>query len=127
MSPKEAMKMRRRQTLAGGAAFLLALVHAPGSIAQPAAKRAVIGWLDAGERRDWWDAFRLQLRELGYVEGRNVSFELRFAKGTPDALPALANDLVQLKVAVIVTASSAAALAAERATRSIPIVMASGG
>ena len=83
--------------------------------------------LDAGERMEGWDAFRQQLRELGYVEGRNVSFEQRFAKGRPEALPALANDLVELKVAVIVTTGNTAADAAAHVTRKIPIVMATAG
>ncbi|HVE48956.1 MAG TPA: ABC transporter substrate-binding protein [Casimicrobiaceae bacterium] len=87
----------------------------------------VIGLLDAGERREWWDALRQRLRGLGYVEGRNVSFESRYAKGKMDALNALADELARLEVAVIVTSSSAAAVAAARATRKIPIVIASGG
>ena len=116
--------MNRRETL-----LALAALGAPPLIAhaQPAASLTVIGLLDGGERREWWDAFRDQLRELGYVEGRNIRFEQRFAKGKLDGLPALATELVQMKVAVIVTSSSAAAIAAERATRSIPIVTASGG
>ena len=56
-----------------------------------------------------------------------MTFERRYAKGKLESLPALANELVQLKVAVIVTSSSVAAIAAQRATRRIPIVMASGG
>ena len=119
--------MKRRQVLSEIAAFGLLFVRVPELRAQSGVKKIVIGLLDAGERREWWDAFRQKFRELGYVEGRNVSFETRYAKGNLDALPALANELVQLKVAVIVTSSSIAASAAERATRKIPIVMASGG
>jgi putative ABC transport system substrate-binding protein len=107
--------------------FGAAVLEAQRSSAQPRGQKSVIGLLDGGERPEWWDAFRKQLRELGYVEGRNVSFELRYAKGKPDALPALADELVRLNVAVIVTSATSAALAAERATRTIPIVMASGG
>jgi putative ABC transport system substrate-binding protein len=124
---REAILMKRRQVLAGGATFLLALLRTTGSNAQSGTRKTVIGYLDAGERREWWEAFRQQLRELGYVEGQNVTFEQRYAKGNLDALSGLANELVQLKVALIVTSSSAAAVAAERATRSIPIVTASGG
>ena len=119
--------MKRRRILCLAVAFALPVFVAPRLRAQSSAKTTVIGLLDAGERREWWDAFRQQLRELGYVEGRNVSFETRYAKGNLEALFALANELVQLKVAVIVTSASAAAVAAARATRKIPIVMASGG
>src|SRR2546426_3977013 len=119
--------MKRRQVLSEIAAFALLPLGVPELKAQSSAKATVIGLLDAGERRDLWDVFRRKLRELGYVEGRNVSLETRYAKGKLEALPALANELVQLNVAVIVKASSAAAVAAERATRKIPIVMATGG
>ena len=119
--------MKRRQVFFGVVGFGLALLEPPELRAQSNARRTVIGMLDAGERLEWWDAFRQQLRELGHVEGRNVSFEQRYAKGRPDALPALASELVQLNVAVIVTSASSAAAAAARATRKIPIVMASGG
>jgi putative tryptophan/tyrosine transport system substrate-binding protein len=119
--------MKRRQVLAGTVAFGMALLEAPRLRAQSSARRTVIGLLDGGERLEWWDAFRQQLRELGYVEGRNVSFEQRYAKGRPEALSVLANELVQLNVAVIVTSATSAAIAAARATRTIPIVMASGG
>jgi putative tryptophan/tyrosine transport system substrate-binding protein len=119
--------MKRRQVLSGAFAFAFALLQAGGLSAQSNTRKIVIGLLDAGERVEGWDAFRQQLRELGYVEGRNVSFEQRFAKGRTEALPAFANALVQLKVAVIVTTASAAAIAAEHATHKIPIVMATGG
>ena len=82
----------------------MVLFEAPRLKAQ-STRRIVIGLLDAGERLEGWDAFRQQLRELGYVEGRNVHFEQRFAKGITESLPALANELVQPKVAVIVTSS----------------------
>ena len=119
--------MKRRQALREIVAFALVLLQTSALNAQSGARVIVIGLLDAGDRREWWDAFRQKLRELGYVEGRNVRFEQRYAKEKLDALPALAQELVQLKVAVIVTSGSAAALAAEHATRKIPIVMASGG
>ena len=118
--------MKRRQALSGMVAFSL-LLETPWSKAQSSVQRTVIGLLDGGERLEWWDAFRKQLKELGYVEGRNVTFEPRYAKGKLETLPLLANELVQQKVAVIVTSGTAAAIAAEHATRTIPIVMASGG
>ena len=68
-------------------------------------------------------AFRQGLRALGYVEGRDVVLQERWAHGTLDRLAALASELVQEKVDVIVTASTPAAQAAQQATRTLPIVM----
>ena len=67
------------------------------------------------------------MRELGYVEGKNLVIEWRFADGKLERLPGLAAELVQLKVDVIVTAGSPAISAAQKATTTIPIVMASAG
>lgn len=119
--------MKRRHFLSAVAAFGMDFLGTATVRAQPSPRKVVIGLLDAGERLEWWNAFRQQLRELGYVEGRNVTFEQRYAKGKTDALPALARELVQMNVAVIVTSATAAAIAAGHATRKIPIVMASGG
>ena len=118
--------MKRRQAVVAIAASALALLQSPLSRAQSGAKGPVIGLLDVGERLEWWNAFRQQMRELGYVEGRNVTFEARYAQGRIDALPALAKELVQLNVAVIVAGGGSAAVAAQRVTRKIPIVTASG-
>jgi len=70
------------------------------------------------------EAFRQGLRDLGYVEGKNIAIEYRYAEGKLDRLPGLAADLVQLKVDVILTASEFGVLAAKNATRTIPIVFA---
>ena len=70
------------------------------------------------------DAFRQGLRELGYVEGKNIIIECRSAEGKPDHLPALAAELVRLKVDVIVTGGGRATRTAKEATNTIPIVMA---
>ena len=70
------------------------------------------------------EAFRQGLRELGYVEGKNIVIEWRYAEGKPDRLPALAAELVRLKVDVIVTGGPVATRAAKEATSTIPIVMA---
>jgi putative ABC transport system substrate-binding protein len=70
------------------------------------------------------EAFRQGLRELGYVEGKNVTIEYRHAEGKIDLLPALAAELVQQKVDVIVTSSESGTLAAKDAARTIPIVFA---
>ena len=70
------------------------------------------------------ESFRQGLRELGYVEGQNISIDYRWAEGRPERFPALAAELTQLKVDVIVTYSNAGVAALQRATRTIPIVFA---
>ena len=70
------------------------------------------------------EAFRQGLRDLGYVEGRNVVIEYRDAEGKSERLPALAVELVALKVDVIVAPPTPAALAAKQVTKTIPIVFA---
>jgi putative ABC transport system substrate-binding protein len=69
------------------------------------------------------DTFRRALHDLGYIEGKNVRFEYRYAKGENERLPELANDLVGLNVDVILTWGTDAVLAAKKATTTIPIVM----
>jgi len=117
--------MRRRQALFGIAGLSLGLSAALPSRAQ-SSTRPVIGLLDGGERLAWWAAFRQQMKELGYVEGKNIVFEPRYAKGKFAQLPALAQELIRLNAFVIVTTSTAAAQAASQATDRIPIVMATG-
>jgi putative tryptophan/tyrosine transport system substrate-binding protein len=73
------------------------------------------------------EAFRQGLRELGYVEGKNVVIEYRYAEGKLDHLPALAAELVHLKVDVIVTSAAVATRRAKETTVTIPIVMAQDG
>src|SRR5215467_5731251 len=70
------------------------------------------------------DALRRGLRELGYTEGQSIRLEYRSAEGQASRFPALAAELVRLKVEVIVTRGTPAALAAKKATSTIPIVMA---
>jgi putative ABC transport system substrate-binding protein len=72
-------------------------------------------------------AFRAALQERGWTDGRNVRFEFRYTEGQPDRLPALAADLVQKPVDVILTAGTESTNAARRATKTIPIVMAAVG
>jgi ABC-type uncharacterized transport system substrate-binding protein len=112
----------RRTFLAGTGAVLLA---APLTAeAQQAAKVVRIGYLTANVASDPLEAFRQGLRDLGYVEGRNLVIEYRDAEGKLERLPALAAELVALKVHVIVAATTVAALAATQATRTLPIVFA---
>lgn len=96
--------------------------------AQPPGKVFHIGYLSTRSATEadeaWANAFRHGLRELGYVEGQNVASEYRWAEGRDERLPALAADLVRLKMDVIVAGNNSAAQAAQRATRTIPIVMA---
>ena len=73
------------------------------------------------------ETFRQGLRELGYVEGKNIVIEWRYAEGKLDRLPALAAELVRLKVDIIVTAGAPATRAAKEATATIPIVMMQDG
>ncbi len=96
--------------------------------AQQPAKVSRIGILTlAPSMRPSFEEFRRGLRELGYVEGQNIALEYRFAKESAEGLPALAAELVQMKVDVIVIQSTQAALAAKNATQTIPIVMAVTG
>jgi len=107
--------------IAGG---LLAVPRA--SEAQQGAKAARIGYLSTNLAANphLLEAFRQGLRDLGYVEGRNVVIEYRDAEGKPERLPALAAELVALKVDVIMAPGNSLALAAKQATRTLPIVFA---
>jgi putative ABC transport system substrate-binding protein len=111
--------------------WLVALALAPFHLAeaQQQAKVAKIGWLGfrSASQAPGTEVFRREFRALGYVEGKNIAFEHRDAEGKPDRLPAVADELVRLKVDVIVTASTVGALAAKNATRTIPVVFYSVG
>src|SRR5262245_30829576 len=96
--------------------------------AQQAGKIFRIGFLDnstASGMAVLLDAFKQEMSKLGWIEGKNIAFEYRFAEGKNDRLPELAGDLVRLKVDLIVAASAPSALAAKQATTTIPIVMTS--
>ena len=116
--------MDRRSFLRGFAATVL--IAAPGAArAQPAGKVWRIGYLSPGSGpSEFTEAFREQLRSLGYVEGRNLLFEYRWSAGEAGRLSDLAAELVQLKVDVIVTPATYSAEVAKRATSVIPNVMA---
>jgi putative tryptophan/tyrosine transport system substrate-binding protein len=104
----------------------LAIVAAGVAFAQPA-KVARIGFLTANDLaslKNRFDAFRAGMKELGYVEGRNVVYEYRGAGGRPERLAALAAELERLDVHVILTAGPSATRGAKAGTRKTPIVMA---
>jgi putative ABC transport system substrate-binding protein len=106
---------------------LAGLIAAPlVAQAQPAGKVPRIGFLfsgASGPAREV-DTFRQGLRDLGYIEGQNIAIEYRFAGGQVERLPELAAELVRLKLDVIVAPYTPPALAAKRATSTIPIVFA---
>ena len=121
------MNNRRKLIVALGAGALAAPL---GSLAQQKGKVWRIGFLGAatasGSARRV-EALRAGVRDLGYVEGKNIVIEFRWAEGNYERLPQLAAELVRLKVDVLVTAGTPSILAAKSATTTIPIVMASGG
>ena len=103
------------------------LTHPILAAEQPTQKAFRVGLLAAGARTPDGappTALRGALREIGYVEGQNVTYEARFAEAKMERLPSLAAELVQLKVDVILTQGGLAAMAAKEATSSIPIVIA---
>jgi putative tryptophan/tyrosine transport system substrate-binding protein len=100
--------------------------------AQQQAKVAKIGWLSVRPRSGETlagrgEVTRRMLRELGYVEGKNIAFEYRSAENKLDRLPTLADELVHLKVDVLVMSTMSAALAAKNTTKTIPIVFLTTG
>jgi len=116
----------RRQLAASLGAVVIAIPLS--TLPQPrAAKIPRIGYLQAvaplNDSSPFLEDFRQGLRELGYVEGKNLQLEVRWGQGKLETLPALAAELVRLKVDVIVAVSSPSVVAASHATRTIPIVM----
>jgi len=113
----------RRKLLVSLGAGALAFAAPPGAFPQQQDKVWRIGFLATRQEPESRAAFARGMSDLGYAEGRNLLIESRASEGTPERLPALADDLVQLKVDVIVTAGTVATRAARRATGTIPIVM----
>jgi putative ABC transport system substrate-binding protein len=119
------MKRREFITLLGGAAAAWPLASHAQQRAMP-----VIGFLGALSASGWVsrvEALRAGLRDLGYLEGKNIVVEFRWAEGNYDRLPDLATELVRLKVDVLVTHGTPGTRAAKQATKTIPIVMALSG
>jgi putative ABC transport system substrate-binding protein len=109
-------------------AALCALAIMSAAQAQQSANVPTIGviTIGVGASSPYLEAFRQGLREHGYIDGKNIALEYRFAEGRADRLAGMAAELIRLRVNVIVTESTPAALAASQATKSIPIVMAVG-
>src|SRR5215475_3466239 len=105
---------------------VILLVGATIAEAQQPGKIFRIGFLDPTNASGMVvlvDAFRQGLSKLGWIEGKNIVFEYRFAEGKPERLPELAAELVRLKVDLIVTSGTPPALAAKKATTTIPIII----
>jgi putative tryptophan/tyrosine transport system substrate-binding protein len=114
-----------RRAFLGGLASV-ALARPTVAAAQPPGKVYRIGFLGGGSPTGYAPhvaALRLGLQDHGYVEGRNVTLEFRWAEGKYERLPGLASELIRLNVDVIVTQGTPAALAAKQATTAIPVVM----
>ncbi len=110
-------------TLGLFAAPLAAQAQAPGKVARVG---YVFARVSSADQR-LWDAARQGLRELGYVEGQNITLEVRWADGQSELLPEIVAEVVRSKVDVLVVATTPGALAAKNATRTIPIVFVSVG
>jgi putative ABC transport system substrate-binding protein len=108
--------------------FVMLLVLPFPVYAQQPGKMFRIGFLDSSSASGMAvlaEAFRQELSKLGWIEGKNITFEYRFAEQKNERLPELAADLVRLKVDLIVVTAAPSALAAKKATTNIPIVMTS--
>src|ERR1700680_3871853 len=116
------LDMRRREFigLLGGAAAVRPLAAYAQQPTMPTIGALGIGNINPEQ---FWREFRQGLRDLGYVEGQNISFDFRSAEGQLDRLPELAAELVRLKVDVIVALYVPPSLAAKHATHEIPIVV----
>ena len=124
-------KRARRRKWAGVFAIVVALTVCGVRVeAQQPGKIFRIGFLDASTASGsavLVEAFRQELSKLGWIEGKNIIIEYRFAEQKPERVPELAADLVRLKVDLIVVSATPQALAAKKATTTIPVVMTNVG
>ena len=105
------------------ALYAMLFAFCGSAMAQQQTKVAKVGWLSArGASNIGQETIVRMLRDLGYIEGKNAVFEYRFADDKLERLPALADELVRLKVDVVVTPGTPGALALKKATQKIPIV-----
>ena len=121
------LALRRRNFIGAAVAALVAMAE-QSFAQQPGGKMPRVGILTPApnDRTPIFEAFKQGLHELGYVEGRNIVLEFRSDRGDASLFPRLAAELVALPVDVIVTDGPAAARAAGKATKRIPIVMGAG-
>ncbi len=126
LSAAGAKKLTRTALVGLGAMILSAPVVAAQSPVK-AARIGVLAGVTASTHAVREEAFRQGLKELGYVEGRNIMIEYRYAEGRPERLPALAAELVRLNVDLILTTGDQGVRAAKQASQTIPIVVALTG
>jgi putative ABC transport system substrate-binding protein len=123
-------KIQNRKWLGLSVIAFALVVVGPVAQAQQPGKIFRIGFLDEGTaagRAVFVEAFRQELSKLGWTEGKNITVEYRFAEQKPERTAELAADLLRLKISLIVVTGTAVALAAKKATTTLPIIMTSLG
>jgi putative ABC transport system substrate-binding protein len=114
--------MKRREVLLASCALVLASTRARAQSGKPPRRIAILSPSTREFSRPLIEAFRAALKELGYVEGRDLVLEIRWSEGATERLPTLARELVALKPEVLVTATTAGVSAASKATSTVPVV-----
>ena len=123
--PGDPLITRRSLLLAGGIGLLLPHLHSHG---QPAATIRRVGWVSLGSKvspAEAYAAFKQGMRDLGWMEGKNIEYRTVYADGDVNRLDAVARELINQSVDVIVVGNATSTRALQRATKTIPIVMAS--
>lgn len=121
--------IERRAFKGFGAAFVIVAViacmfgHAWAQKREPMPRVGILTPAPTATAKPLWDAFRERMKELGYIDGKNVVYAYRSAEGQLDRLPQLVAELVNMPVKVMVVANTSGNLAAKKATKTIPIVM----
>ena len=118
------MNNRRKLIVALGAGALAAPFRIRGQQVKKSVVVGILGVQDRPSAEPLLSAFKQGLQELGYVEGKNLTLQLRFADGTLERVPGLATELISLKVDIIVSFGTVTTIALQKATSTIPIVMA---